>query len=95
MLAIFPLYDLNIDQPENVGLIRKSVSYWIGSKSNPAHSGYTYTGSASMFASLEDGVARMVRVRRKIEPQLAHYDAYRQGYSAYLELYERLAPMFI
>ena len=52
----------------------------------------TATGA---FASLEDGVARMVRVRRKIEPQLAHYDAYRQGYSAYLELYERLAPMFI
>ncbi|MCX6925317.1 MAG: hypothetical protein NT154_19215, partial [Verrucomicrobia bacterium] len=55
LLAIFPLYDLNIDQPENVGLVRKSVSHWIGTKGNPAHSGYTYTGSASMFASLEDG----------------------------------------
>ena len=51
----------------------------------------TATGA---FASLEEGVARMVRVRRRIEPQPDHLSTYRQGYSAYLELYDRLAPMF-
>jgi alpha-L-fucosidase 2 len=55
LLAIFPLYNLNLDQPEHVGLIRKSVVHWIGAKGDPAHSGYTYTGSASMFASLGEG----------------------------------------
>jgi len=55
LLAVFPLYDLNIDQPENVALIRKSVTHWINLRSPGAHTGYTYSGAASMFASLGSG----------------------------------------
>lgn len=55
LLAIFPLYDLNIDQPENVSLIGKSVTHWINLRAPLAHTGYTYTGAASLFASMADG----------------------------------------
>jgi sugar (pentulose or hexulose) kinase len=51
----------------------------------------TATGT---FASLEEGVERMVRLRRRIEPDPSNTAVYRQGYAAFLELYDRLAPMF-
>jgi hypothetical protein len=36
----------------------------------------------------------MVQVRAQVEPDPANSGAYEAGYAAYLELYERLAPMF-
>ena len=50
------------------------------------------TGS---FVSLEEGVSHMVRLRETIQPDRDHYAAYQKGYAQYLELYERLAPMFV
>jgi sugar (pentulose or hexulose) kinase len=47
----------------------------------------TAATAAGGFTSLEEGVARMVRIRRKIEPDPSNAAAYR-------ELYDRLAPMF-
>ncbi|HSR34701.1 MAG TPA: FGGY-family carbohydrate kinase, partial [Anaerolineae bacterium] len=46
------------------------------------------------FASLEEGVASMVRLRESIEPAQVDHEAYRRGYAQYLDLYDRLAPMF-
>lgn len=49
---------------------------------------------AGVFASLEEGVGQMVHRGEAIRPRPEHERAYRQGYAAYRELYERLAPMF-
>ena len=46
------------------------------------------------YASLEDAAARMVLARSIVEPEAVNADVYRAGYACYLELYERLTPMF-
>jgi sugar (pentulose or hexulose) kinase len=51
----------------------------------------TATGT---FKSLEEGVARMVRVHERIVPSSDHLQIYQKSYADYLELYDRLAPMF-
>ena len=51
----------------------------------------TATGA---FSSLEEGVANMVRLGETIEPDPGQASVYQEGYSQYLELYRRLAPMF-
>jgi xylulokinase len=51
----------------------------------------TATGA---FSNLEEAVGQMVRLGQTVEPSLGQAEAYQQGYSQYLELYERLAPMF-
>ncbi len=53
--------------------------------------GATATGH---FAGVEEAVASMIRLDRTIEPGTENLAAYERGYSRYLELYERLAPMF-
>ena len=50
--------------------------------------------AAGEFASLEEGTAGMVRVRQHYWPNPANALAYNRSYQAYLELYERLEPMF-
>jgi sugar (pentulose or hexulose) kinase len=46
------------------------------------------------YAGLEEAVAGMVRPGRWIEPDPANAGVYEHGYERYVELYERLAPMF-
>jgi xylulokinase len=46
------------------------------------------------YANLEQAVARMVALRGRIDPDPANAEAYRRGYEQYVELYERLKPMF-
>jgi len=46
------------------------------------------------FSSLEEGVRQMVRRGETVHPREEHRLAYQEGYAAYIELYERLAPMF-
>jgi xylulokinase len=50
--------------------------------------------AAGAYDSLEEGVRRMVRLRPTIYPQSNNISVYGQGYERYIELYERLAPMF-
>ena len=50
--------------------------------------------AARHFAGLEEATAAMVRVRRTFEPTVANAPLYEANYRRYLELYERLAPMF-
>lgn len=47
------------------------------------------------FPNLEAGVSQMVRVRQRIEPRMENAAVYRRSYSRYIELYDRLAPMFV
>jgi xylulokinase len=46
------------------------------------------------YSNLEQAVARMARLRGRIEPDPANAEVYRRGYRQYVELYERLEPMF-
>jgi sugar (pentulose or hexulose) kinase len=46
------------------------------------------------YGSLEEAVARMARLRGWIEPNPAVVGIYGDGYQQYVELYERLEPMF-
>jgi xylulokinase len=50
------------------------------------------TGS---FATMEEGVSHMVHLRETITPRPDHGEAYHRGYAQYLELYDRLAPMYV
>jgi xylulokinase len=50
--------------------------------------------ATGFFANLEKGVSQMVRLRETVEPTQDQREVYRQGYARYLELYDRLAPMF-
>ncbi len=50
---IYPLYEINWDQPENRDLILRSLNCW---QSNPAAlQGYSFTGRASIYASMGEG----------------------------------------
>jgi xylulokinase len=46
------------------------------------------------YPSLDEAVEQMVRLAGVVEPCQEHLVAYQRGYAQYLELYERLAPMF-
>jgi xylulokinase len=50
--------------------------------------------TTGVYPNLETAVKQMVHVHDRIEPNPAQMSAYQAGYAAYLELYERLAPMF-
>jgi xylulokinase len=50
--------------------------------------------AAGCYASLEEASRAMVRVRDRLEPNPANASAYQDGYATYLELFNRLEPMF-
>lgn len=53
MLMIYPLHLMNWDQPENRELIEKSLTHW---HSMPAAmQGYSFTGGASIYATMGEG----------------------------------------
>lgn len=62
LLMIYPLYLMNAEQPENRGLILKSLKHWLSMPS--ALAGYSDTGAASMYAMLGDGDAALARLHR-------------------------------
>ncbi|ATL48272.1 alpha-L-fucosidase [Chitinophaga caeni] len=53
LLAIYPYHLINWEQPANRDLIEKSIAHWISMKG--ALQGYTFTGSASMYATMGNG----------------------------------------
>jgi xylulokinase len=50
--------------------------------------------ATACYPSLDEASAAMVRLREHLEPNPANAEVYQQGYSAYVELYDRLEPMF-
>lgn len=50
--------------------------------------------AAGEFSSLEEGAAHMVRVRERIQPDPTNARVYNRAYEDYLELYDRLKPLF-
>ncbi|MCE8491254.1 glycosyl hydrolase family 95 catalytic domain-containing protein [Bacteroides thetaiotaomicron] len=53
LLAAYPLYLVNRDDPEEYKLIDESLKYW--QSKSAAHRGYSYTGAASIAAALGKG----------------------------------------
>jgi alpha-L-fucosidase 2 len=53
LLMIYPLYLMTWDQPEHRDLIERSLRHWIGL--DGALQGYTFSGAASIFASIGNG----------------------------------------
>jgi xylulokinase len=50
--------------------------------------------ASGCYASLEEASSAMVHIRDRLEPNPANASAYQEGYAAYVELYNRLVPMF-
>ena len=53
LLMIYPLYIMNLEQPENRALVEKSLKHWMGMPK--ALAGYSFTGAASISAMLGEG----------------------------------------
>ncbi|MGD0610266.1 MAG: FGGY family carbohydrate kinase [Anaerolineales bacterium] len=51
--------------------------------------------ASGFYSSLTDAVSHMVHVKKVIEPNLANQEVYQRRYAQYVELYDRLNPMFI
>ena len=54
LMMIYPLCEINIDQPENRDLIAKSVDHWINYPGT-GNAGYSWSGAAAMYALQGDG----------------------------------------
>lgn len=54
LMMIYPLCEINIDQPENRELIAKSVDHWINYPGR-GNAGYSWSGAAAMYALQADG----------------------------------------
>ncbi len=54
LMMIYPLCEINIDQPENRALIKKSVDHWINYPGS-GNSGYSWSAVAAMSALQGDG----------------------------------------
>ncbi len=76
MLMIYPLYQLTTDKPKDRELIEKSVTHWLSF--NSGFAGYTYTGAASIYASLGDG-ERALNILNGLRPHILPNALYREG----------------
>ena len=54
LMMIYPLCEINIDQPENRKLIADSVDHWINYPGT-GNAGYSFSGAAAMYALQGDG----------------------------------------
>ncbi len=52
LLPLYPLYQLDPDAPADRELVVKSVRHWHGLQGGKALAGYSFTGGASLYASL-------------------------------------------
>ena len=57
LLAAYPLYLINKENPEEYDLIEKSLLYWQGKSG--AHQGYSCTGASSISSALGKGNERL------------------------------------
>ncbi|GAA2431326.1 hypothetical protein GCM10010191_51380 [Actinomadura vinacea] len=77
MLAVYPLYLVNWEQPENRDLIDRSLKHWIGFEG--ALRGYSFTGASSISATMGrgDDALKYLRefVARFAQPNTHYYEA--------------------
>ena len=65
LLMIYPLYILNVDQPENRALVIQSLKHWMGL--DKALAGYSYTGAASISAYLGNGDDALIYLNKLLD----------------------------
>ena len=53
LLMVYPIYEINWDQPDNRPLIQRSLEQW--EKNDEAWRGYSYSGSGSIYAMMGNG----------------------------------------
>ncbi|MDR3219962.1 MAG: alpha-L-fucosidase [Dysgonamonadaceae bacterium] len=77
LLMIYPLYSVNWEQTDQQETIRKSIAHWM---SMPAYlQGYSYTGSAAMYASMGDGEKAFVQLQTLINKYIQPNTLYRES----------------
>ncbi len=77
LLAVYPLYLVNWDQPESRALIERSLKHWISFEG--ALRGYSFTGAASISAQLGRGDDALTYLRelvaRFVQANTMYYEA--------------------
>jgi len=77
LLAVYPLYLVNWDQPENRDLIERSLRHWISFEG--ALRGYSFTGAASISAQMGRGNDALKYLRelvaRFVQSNTMYYEA--------------------
>jgi len=68
LLMIYPLYIMTPEQPENCGLVIKSLNHWMSMPE--ALKGYSLTGAASISALLGEGEEAAKYVNRLLDEQI-------------------------
>ncbi|MET7465108.1 Tat pathway signal sequence domain protein [Nonomuraea sp. NPDC005501] len=66
LLMVYPLYQVNWDQPEHREIIEKSVVRW--QSLTGAHRGYSYTGAASLYAMMGRGDTALSYLDKFFDP---------------------------
>jgi hypothetical protein len=77
LLAVYPLYLVNWEQPENRDLIERSLRHWISFEG--ALRGYSFTGASSISAQMNRGDDALTYLRefvaRFAQPNTMYYEA--------------------
>ncbi|MFE2942694.1 twin-arginine translocation signal domain-containing protein [Streptomyces sp. NPDC059255] len=77
LLAVYPLYLVNWEQPENRELIERSLDHWISFEG--ALRGYSFTGAASICTQMGRGDEALTYLRelvaRFVQPNTMYYEA--------------------
>lgn len=55
LLAFYPLHLMDVDNPQVKALLEKSINHWLTIGEGKELAGYSYTGSASLYALLGNG----------------------------------------
>lgn len=77
LLMIYPLYLVNWEQTENRELILKSIAHW---QSMPAYlQGYSFTGSAAMYAMMGDGERAVNQMQKLFQRYIRPNTLYRES----------------
>ena len=77
LLMIYPLYLVNAEQPGGREQIERCIAHWHSMPKELA--GYSFTGSASMYAGLGDGdraLEKLNGLRSRIDPNTMYHEAY-------------------
>ena len=83
LLAIYPLYLLNWEQPENQKLIEISLNHWLSL--DEAHQGYSFTGAASILSTMGRGDEAYRYLTGLIEGSHPDYGAFIKPNTLYQE----------